>query len=490
MSIRRRYITVLVAFSLLLTLGGGMLSWRLTRGTLEQELDEKLAWVAGAAATVAWFDPSLVLALRGPADSTGIVYTSTRAQLDGLLDFVDEAHLVRGDGTVLVSTEGPTALPIGTPLRLLEAYRPEMEEARETGSATTVLFEGADGRKYKYGFTRLGNSDALLAVLMQADFLEPLDSLRRNLLGGAILAAVLASLLGVLLAGGIVEPLERLSRVALRIQRGHWEVPVEDRRSDEIGRLARAMERMRVGIVSRDEQLRLMLAQVAHEIRNPLGGLELFASAALESDDPEERKRLLTRVRSEVEELNGIINEFLTFARPLHPEIRILDMREPLRDAAELARYPLEERGGTLEVHLPDTPILARADGDHLKRVALNLLQNAAQAGNHIRLAAWYRNGEAVISISDDGPGIPPDRRERIFEPFVTDKEQGAGLGLPIVKRILESNGGRVLVMDPAREEDPPPPIPPIGSGAEFRVYFPGPDDLPAAGGEGAFSDD
>ncbi len=122
--------------------------------------------------------------------------------------------------------------------------------------------------------------------------------------------------------------------------------PVATERGQEMGRLSRAMERMRRGIQERDEQLRLMLAQVAHEIRNPLGGLELFASAASETEDAAERDRLIQRVRTEVSGLNGIIDDFLTFARPLAPSRGPTDLREPLREAVELARAEVDRRGG------------------------------------------------------------------------------------------------------------------------------------------------
>ena len=156
------------------------------------------------------------------------------------------------------------------------------------GSSTTPLFEGQDGRFYKYGFVRLEQSEVLLGVLMRADYLTPLDGFRQTTLVGSIAATILAALLAGALAAGVVRPLERLSRAALRIQQGHLNQPVELERVDELGRLSRAMERMRVGILQRDDQLQLMLAQVAHEIRNPLGGLELFAAAAQDMDDPDQ----------------------------------------------------------------------------------------------------------------------------------------------------------------------------------------------------------
>ncbi len=480
MSLRRKYVLILVAFSLVLTLGGGWLSWTLTAGALEDQMDEKVLWVAGTATEVGLDGPAL-LGFTQPGDSVEVFFTSQQARLERLQRYVDEAYIFRRDNTVIASSIAPTSLPIGTPLRWLDAYGPELEEAWSVGESVTPAFTGEDGRPYKYAFHRLQDSDAMLAVLIPADFLDPLARFQRTLLGGAIVSGLLATFLAILLATNIVRPLERLSRVALRIQRGRWDRPVAVERGDELGRLSRAMERMRKGVIQRDEQLRLMLAQVAHEIRNPLGGLELFASAALETDDREERLELLGRVRREVESLNGIINDFLAFARPMHSETRLHDLREPIEDAVAMVRMGFDGDGTELRVHLPPEPLLARADPDHVKRVILNLVQNAAHAGRTVRLAAWWLNGEAVVSVMDDGPGVPVESQERIFEPFVTDKEQGAGLGLAIVQRVMETNGGRVELVPRDAERDPDPyPGDLGGTGAEFRVYFTGSDDLPA----------
>ena len=122
---------------------------------------------------------------------------------------------------------------------------------------------------------------------------------------------------------------------------------------------------------------------------------------------------------------------------------------------------------------------MARADPDDVKRAILNLLQNAGQAGRRVWMDAWWRNGEAVVSVRDDGPGVSEDVRDRIFDAFVTDKEQGAGLGLAIVKRVVETNGARVVLVVPEEEEDSDDPVEPEAQGAEFRVYFQGSEDLP-----------
>ncbi|GMV06002.1 MAG: hypothetical protein AMXMBFR53_22790 [Gemmatimonadota bacterium] len=476
MSIRRLFITVLVAFAVVVSAAGGFLAWREASKAVEAELDTRATWVAGAAAETG-LQASLLVGLQ-PGMEDVQAWSLTQARLRRLLRYVSEAYILAPDNTALVSSLPADSVPIGTPLRFLDQFEPELALARETGNATTRGFQGSDGRLYKWGFAELEQSDLLLAVLMQADYLAPLAVLRRNLFLGSAIAALLAAALAALLAAGIIEPLERLSRVALRIQRGRWQEPVAPERGVELGRLSRAMERMRGGIQERDEQLRLMLAQVAHEIRNPLGGLELFASAAGDAEEPEERRRLIGRIRAEVAALNGIIDDFLAFARPMAGATGTEDLRVALREAAELARAEVDKNGGRLVLDLPETSLPARVAADHAKRATLNLLRNAAQVADNVALRAWEERGEVVVAVSDDGPGVPEDLQARIFDPFVTDKEQGAGLGLAIVRKIAEAHGGRVELFRTGETNG--------GRGSEFRIYFPSLDEppLPPLNGE------
>ncbi len=465
MSLRRLFILSLGAFAVVLTVVGGWVTWRFTSAELERELDAKLVAVAGAAAETG-LQATTVLNFQ-PGDEETLNWRSYHERLRRLERFVAGAWIFSGDNRVLVSTEPADSLPIGTRLHWLDGYGPELEQAWSEGESTSPLFED-EGRSFKYGFVRLEQSDAMLAVLMRADYLRPLTAFQRTLLVGTVLGAVFASLLAALLAGRIVRPLERLSRVALRIQRGRMNRAVAEESGEELGRLSRAMERMRQGIIQRDEQFQLMLAQVAHEIRNPLGGVELFAAEAAESEDPEERRRLLRRIRSEVDVLNQIISDFLVYARPRPPEIEVHDIRGPVSEAADLVRAELAQQGGELVVDLPDAPLEASADPYQVKRLVLNLLRNAADAGDRVVVSAGFRNGEVVVSIRDNGPGVPDEMRSRIFEPFITSKEQGAGLGLAIVEGVARANGARVELVDEA-----------VGDGAEFRLYFAGLEEYP-----------
>jgi len=469
-SLRRQFVLVFLTFSVVVSVVGGGLAYRNTSRALERQLDDKLLRVAWAAADVGLGADEL-LSLR-PGEEASPTYSAVQQRLLRLRRVLDQAFVFRPDDlTAVVTTRPPDEVAIGSYLGELAAYRPEIDEANRTGQATSPLLSDGE-RHYKYAFVKVEGEPILLAVLGTADYMEPLESFQKTVINGSLLSAVIAALLAWILATTVTRPLERLGRVAFRIQRGRMSDAVREERGGELKRLSQAMERMREGILHRDEQLRLMLAQVAHEIRNPLGGLELFASAALEAEDAEERAQLLKRIRNEVVGLNEIIDDFLTFARPIRSEGGFHDIREPLSEAVELVEMEMKGLGVQVEVDSPETPLLARADPDHVKRVVLNLLRNAAQAGGRVGVRCESFRGEVLVTVLDDGPGVPEEMLGRIFEPFVTDKAQGAGLGLAIVKKVVEGNRGRVEVRNRGKE---------AGGGAEFRAFFPGAEDIPGS---------
>ena len=497
MRLRNRFALFFVTFAVAISAFEGWLSWNASRAALEEELDKNVLDVAGVAAQVRFGDEEdldILLAMRrGDEDSDFWNYRHRllrRLRHEGYVDRADIVRWTPGDpvATVLVSVDPPDSISIGLILDWITPHISAVERAHVDGRATTEPFAGTNGRMYKFGIVRLDSSDTdddepgtesaiFLAVRIPADYLEPLDRLKWTLVALSVGAALLAALVGWRLAGGIASRLEVLSRGALRIQRGAMHRPFDLEGEDEVGQLARAMDRMRTGIKRRDEQLRLMLARVAHEIRNPLGGLELFASAAQETEDPVERRRILARVRMELRGLNAIINEFLTFARPGQTEPQFHDVRQPLCEAAALAEAELKKKGGELHIDFPAKPLVAMADPLQVKRLVLNLLRNAAQAGDTVWLTGAMVNGEVRLAVRDNGPGIPRGLQDRIFEPFVGDKAQGVGLGLSIVKEMVEANHGRVQLASTGDREGE------SGGGAEFHVYLSGPEDLPDDGG-------
>jgi two-component system sensor histidine kinase HydH len=208
-----------------------------------------------------------------------------------------------------------------------------------------------------------------------------------------------------------------------------------------------------------------MAAGIAHEVRNPLTVIKLLIQAAT---DPKRavgfRPRDLRVLEGEILRLEQIIRTFLDFARPPRPTKKPISTRDLLDEclAGVAARAELQR----VEVRLDTPPVLPTLDADagQLKQVVYNLMFNALDAlttGGTIRVGVTVEGEELTIRVADSGPGLPAGLESRIFDPFVSTKETGLGLGLSICKRIVEAHGGSIAATNG------------LGGGAAFVVRLP-----------------
>jgi two-component system sensor histidine kinase PilS (NtrC family) len=192
-----------------------------------------------------------------------------------------------------------------------------------------------------------------------------------------------------------------------------------------------------------------MAAGLAHELRNPLASMSgsiqlLHESKAFEDDE----RQLMSIVLREADRLNGLVTDFLRFARPVPNQLEQLDLGEVVASTVTLFRNDPTRRAVEVQVELNgELPVVA--DRRQLGQVLWNLLSNAAEAmpqGGQVRLSGRLANGSAQLEVKDDGPGIAADDLPHIFEPFYTTKARGTGLGLAIVHSILQGHGGEIAV--------------------------------------------
>jgi PAS domain S-box-containing protein len=195
-----------------------------------------------------------------------------------------------------------------------------------------------------------------------------------------------------------------------------------------------------------------LAAGLAHEIRNPLNaaGLQLaLLSRRIGKLSPDERPPLegpLGLVRTELSRLDGLLADFLAFARPRDYARFPVDLGALVRGVVDLEQVAAQEAGRRLDVETAGQVVVA-GDADALQQVLVNLIHNAIEAARAtVRVRTARKAGRALITVEDDGPGLPAEILSRAFEPFFTTKPKGTGLGLAIVHTIVTSHGGEVTL--------------------------------------------
>ncbi|MCA1562531.1 MAG: hypothetical protein LC753_08000 [Acidobacteria bacterium] len=221
-----------------------------------------------------------------------------------------------------------------------------------------------------------------------------------------------------------------------------------------------------------------MAAAIAHEVKNPLAGIEVMAGILRRQlTDSEDAQAILGDIIKEAKMANAIVLEVLDFVRPIRLQVERISLADVIRDAVSMAETHVPRGGVAVRVSLPED--LARIQGDphQLRQIFINLLTNAFEAmgGRGVvdivatsvaeedpTTSGDTQTGPMVqVEVTDDGPGVPPDVMDRIFSPFFTTKPQGSGLGLAIVRKIVDAHDGRIDVS--ARQ---------VG-GTSFRVTLP-----------------
>ncbi|MFG1424831.1 sensor histidine kinase [Roseixanthobacter glucoisosaccharinicivorans] len=279
------------------------------------------------------------------------------------------------------------------------------------------------------------------------------------------IAGLLSLLVGMAMSRRLSDPLRALTRGVRAVAEGDYHTRVREEGGREIEELAIGFNAMTAQLetlrnLEAEMRHRAQLATlgeaaavIAHEIRNPLGIIKTSTELVRRKTQmaPGE-DRLMMFVLDEVNRIERLVRELLDYARPTqcqHVPVELVS--DVVRPVLGFAAPELERRQVTLAVRLPDIPVPVMGDADRLHQALLNLLLNAVEAapqGGHIIARVALESDGVRIEIEDNGPGVAPEMRDRVFEPFVTSKVNGTGLGLAKVQATVQAHAGTVEYRD------------------------------------------
>jgi PAS domain S-box-containing protein len=212
-------------------------------------------------------------------------------------------------------------------------------------------------------------------------------------------------------------------------------------------------------------------AGIAHEIRNPLSGINIYLNTLEKIYDKRENlekvKGILGKIQSASIKIESVIRRVMDFSKPNEPKVVLTDITNPVTEAVNLSGVTLRKKGIKIEKSLADNLPLCQADPAMIEEVILNLINNAADAmqdmseGKKIEITSSIEKNHIVVTVSDSGPGVPSAMKDQVFDPFYSTKSSGTGIGLSIAHRIITDHGGS-LNMSESR-----------WGGAEFRIELP-----------------
>jgi two-component system sensor histidine kinase BaeS len=289
----------------------------------------------------------------------------------------------------------------------------------------------------------------------------------RLALAGA-LGLVAAAALGWYLSRRIVRPVLSLSRAADEVATGKYDVEVPRRAPGEIGHLAERFGEMAGRLAETERRERNFLMSVSHELRTPLTAIRGHVSALREGlvEDPELTEHSLGVVEAEARRLERLVGDILDLAKLDAHRFTVLteevDMEQLVDRAYQTFTEQARLRSIEYSVGVGAKPVIV-SDGDRVLQIVDNLLSNAFRAtpdGGRVRLELAQANGSVHVAVEDNGPGIPPEQRERLFRPFVSDAG-GTGLGLTIARELSTALGGRIEL-----ESE-------VGRGSRFELVLP-----------------
>ena len=319
-------------------------------------------------------------------------------------------------------------------------------------------------------------------VFSKKGIIDTINSMRENMLLSAIGATIIGCIVALFFSRSIVKPIRRLASATTRIARGDWETKLPIDSWDEVGRLTDSFNQMSASLIEKRRELeetyielskRERMAEIgnfsmmiAHELKNPLGiikgSVDIIAKEGVKA---QVSRTMMEYIQDEVKRLNRLVEDFLSFARPNPAHKSFVDINQLIHKIVNLIPLPeFKEKDITLTVKLAQEMPEINVDEHQIYQTLVNIFNNAIQAisqKGEITIKTEHEQDGISITFMDTGVGISDEEKGKVFEPFFTKKQSGTGLGLAVVKKIIDNHKGTITITD--RE----------GGGTVFSLWLP-----------------
>ncbi|WP_082889171.1 sensor histidine kinase [Methylovorus sp. MM2] len=367
---------------------------------------------------------------------------------------LESAASARG-GSALIDAEGNV-------LSSTSRWEKTLQAKKLTANAVSNGYQGFSGFNWHVSI-----------IQNRAQALTPVRHMAYIFIGLLVLSVLLAMAIAVPVATAITNPLAKLTRFASGFMRTQNELAPQLGGPEEINQLSQAFNKMISDLELSKENLTRaaklavageMAAAMSHEVRTPLGILRSSAQVLLrEPNLSQEGKEVCGFIINETERLNKLVSTLIDSARPRTPELLPTDLSEIAQQSVAMLRMQAQKKNISLTCDSP-AQISALCDAEQITQVLLNLILNAIQIlpeNGKILVSIAQSMESAVIIVADNGPGVTPEQRTQIFDPFFTQRAGGVGLGLAVARQIVLAHHGTINVSSSKME------------GAEFRITLP-----------------
>ncbi|HMQ09882.1 MAG TPA: HAMP domain-containing sensor histidine kinase [Oligoflexia bacterium] len=449
----RLFIYYLVPIAVLLT-GSSWYFYSVAKKSLDYEMNLRLIHLGETLSQQ--IDALQIKALQDLGESSK-THLRLHKRLAQIVESNDLAYmyLIDAEGNSLVDSR--PGYKLGVKYVGLDIFQKRISNALAGEASTENLYVSDLGSIQKYAFVPIINQGQVQSVIvLKADvlFFASLNILRKSLSYFTFICLLMIVVVSSIVSSRIVKPIEKLVRKAKEIGEGVLSNPIKIKADGELQYLANALEDMRCKIKQRDQERDMMLKGIAHEIKNPIGGIDLYVDILSSDLKNADNLKSVEKIGKETAAMKRVVDEFLDFARGIVLDVGEHDVDGFLLRCSESFERELKEKKIVMQVN--PHGYKWTFDQHYIKRVVLNLMRNALDAvepeKGKIVVDSKLEKNTLYITIEDNGKGILKQNLNEIYKPFFTSKAQGMGLGLAFCKKIIEKHGGIIDIQSEYEE--------------------------------------